>query len=66
MRKNATVRALDVIVPVMAGCYFVITLFIIVTHLNNVLAVFTRIFEEAFGIRQIAAGGFGAVLMNGV
>ena len=28
--------------------------------------VFQRIFEEAFGIRQIAAGGFGAVLMNGV
>ena len=28
--------------------------------------VFKRIFEEAFGIRQVAAGGFGAVLMNGV
>ena len=28
--------------------------------------VFSRIFEEAFGIRQVAAGGFGAVLMNGV
>lgn len=29
-------------------------------------AVFTRIFEEAFGIRQVVAGGFGAALMNGV
>ena len=28
--------------------------------------MFSRIFEEAFGIRQVAAGGFGAVLMNGV
>ena len=66
MRKNATVRALDVIVPVMAGCYFVITLFIIATHLSSVPGVFARIFAEAFGLRQIAAGGFGAVLMNGV
>ena len=28
--------------------------------------MFSRIFEEAFGVRQVAAGGFGAVLMNGV
>ena len=27
--------------------------------------MFERIFLEAFGIRQVAAGGFGAVLMNG-
>lgn len=27
---------------------------------------FARIFQEAFGFRQVAAGGFGAVLMNGV
>ena len=56
MRKNATVRALDVIVPIMAGCYFVITLFIIATHLSSVPGVFARIFAEAFGLRQIAAG----------
>ena len=55
MRKNATVRALDVIVPIMAGCYFVITLFIIATHLSSVPGVFARIFAEAFGLRQIAA-----------
>ena len=35
------------------------------THLM-MPSVFSRIFEEAFGIRQVAAGGFGAVLMNGV
>src|SRR5699024_5222308 len=27
--------------------------------------VFTRIFQEAFGIRQAVAGGIGAVIMNG-
>ena len=28
--------------------------------------VFARVFEEALGLRQAIAGGFGAVLMNGV
>ena len=50
----------------MAVCYFIFTLIIIFTHLGQMPGVFQRIFEEAFGIRQIAAGGFGAVLMNGV
>ena len=27
---------------------------------------FSRIFKEAFGLRAVAGGGFGAVLMNGV
>ena len=48
LRKNATVKILDMIVPVMAVVYFAI------------------IFQEAFGFRQVAVGGFGAVLMNGV
>ena len=66
LRKNATVKVLDVVVPIMAVCYFVITLFIIIKNIGSILGVFGRIFEEAFGIRQVAAGGFGAVLMNGV
>lgn len=65
LRKNATVKILDIIVPFMASCYFLITLFIIVKNIGQIPAVFQRIFEEAFGIRQIAAGGFGAVIMNG-
>lgn len=66
MRKNATVKFLDVIVPIMAVCYFVITIFIIVKNINLMPGVFSRIFKEAFGIRQFAGGAFGAVLMNGV
>ena len=65
-RKNATVKVLDVIVPIMAVCYFFITIFIIIKNIGAIPAVFDRIFEEAFGLRQVAAGGFGAVLMNGV
>ena len=66
LRKNATVRVLDFLVPVMAALYFVITLVIIVMNIGNLPGVFSRIFQEAFGLRQVAAGGFGAVLMNGV
>ena len=66
LRKNATVKVLDVIVPIMAGCYFLITVLILVKNLALLPGVFGRIFSEAFGIRQVVAGGFGTVLMNGV
>lgn len=66
LRKNATVKVLDIVVPIMAVIYFGITIFVILTNLPSVPGVFARIFKEAFGIRQVAAGGFGAVLMNGV
>lgn len=66
LRRNATVKVLDVIVPIMAVCYFAITIFIIIKNIAVMPSVFQRIFEEAFGIRQAAAGGFGAVLMNGI
>ena len=65
LRKNATVKVLDAVVPVMAGLYFVITLFIILKNITLLPSVFVRIFEEAFGIRQAVAGGTGAVIMNG-
>ncbi len=66
LRKKTTVKVLDIIVPIMAAFYFVIALFIIFTNLELLPAVFRRIFEEAFGLRQVIAGGFGAALMNGV
>ncbi len=66
LRKNATVRVLDVLVPIMAACYFVITLILIGMNAAVLPDVFRRIFQEAFGLRQAVAGGFGAVVMNGV
>lgn len=66
LRKNATVKFLDIIVPIMAVCYFGITIFIIIKNIHLMPAVFGRIFEEAFGIRQFAGGTFGAILMNGI
>ncbi len=66
LRKHATVKVLDILVPIMAGAYFFITLFIIGKNITLLPSVFERIFQEAFGLRQMAAGGFGAVVMNGV
>ena len=66
LRKDATVKSLDVIVPIMAVCYFVMTVIIIAVNFRQLPAVLGRIFSEAFGLRQVAAGGFGAVLVNGV
>ena len=66
LRKNATVKVLDVMVPIMASLYFLIAVFVIFKNVMLLPAVFSRIFEEAFGLRQMVAGGFGAALMNGV
>ena len=66
LRKHATVRVLDILVPIMAACYFVMTVIVILMNARELPAVFGRIFAEAFGLRPIAAGGFGAVVMNGV
>lgn len=65
LRKNATVKVLDIIVPIMAACYFFITIYIILKNAGQLPAVFVRIFTEAFGLRQVVGGGLGAVIMNG-
>lgn len=65
LRKNATVKVLDIIVPIMAALYFAFTIFIIVKNASLLPEVLKRIFLEAFGVRQVVAGGFGAVIMNG-
>lgn len=66
LRKNATVKVLDIMVPIMAGIYLLMTIILIIVNIQVLPSVFSRIFSEAFGLRQVAAGGFGAVVMNGV
>ena len=66
MKKSVTVKVLNIIVPIMAGFYILLTLFVIINNFTMIPSVFSRIFSEAFGMRQAMAGGFGSVLMNGV
>ena len=65
LRRHATVRVLDIIVPIMAGLYFLITAIILVQNAAKLPAVFGEIFAQAFGLRQAVGGGIGAVIMNG-
>lgn len=55
IRRIANVAS--VMVPFMVGVYFVMVLYIIMTRLGDVPAVFSRIFSEAFNWRA----GFGAL-----
>lgn len=50
-------RVATVMVPFMVGLYFIMVLFIIVTNIEGVPAVFKSIFAEAFNLRA----GFGAL-----
>lgn len=47
----------SVLVPFMVGAYFVMVLYIIVTHIDGVPAVFASIFREAFSLKA----GWGAL-----
>lgn len=65
LRKHATVKVLDVVVPIMAALYFIFTIIVIIMNIGQIPDVLAGIFAEAFGLRQVAAGGIGAVIMNG-
>jgi len=55
-----------VLVPVMAVGYLLLAIVIIIMNINLIPYVFRIIVEDAFGIQQIAGGGIGATIMNGV
>lgn len=56
----------QIIVPVMATLYLVIALFVMITNLTEIPAVFALIFKSAFGLEQAAGGGIGAAMMMGI
>ncbi|MEO2078538.1 MAG: alanine/glycine:cation symporter family protein [Bacillus sp. (in: firmicutes)] len=53
-------------VPIMAGAYILIALYIMVTNVTEIPGVFKLIFESAFGIKEVAGGAIGAAMMNGI
>ncbi len=50
------------IVPAMVGLYFLLVLYIIVTHLSAVPEVFASIFREAFTLKAGVGGGIAGLL----
>lgn len=61
LRKNATVKVLDVMVPIMAVCYFLITVFLILTNLSSIPGcshVFLRKHLESVRWQQVVLEPF--------
>ena len=55
-----------VLVPLMAIGYLVLAIVVIVMNFGLIPHIFKVIVLDAFGIQQIAGGGIGATIMNGV
>lgn len=55
-----------VLVPLMAVGYIVLALVIIAMNISEIPHVLRIIVADAFGIEQVAGGGIGATIMNGV
>ena len=56
----------QIVVPVMAGIYIIVALFIVIMNITEVPAVFMLIIQSAFGIEEVVGGGIGAAIMQGV
>lgn len=59
-------RVSSILVPVMAVGYVILAVVIIVMNIDLIPQIMKVIVLDAFGIEQIAGGGIGATIMNGV
>ena len=62
-------RVAEKVVPIMAGLYLLLALYVIVVNITEVPGVFALIVKSAFGFEQAAGGftgGIMATLLNGV
>ncbi len=62
-------RVAEILVPFMAGIYMLVAIWILVTNLGALPAVFGSIVQSAFGLQEAAggaAGGMMVALLNGV
>ncbi|MDG3014027.1 alanine/glycine:cation symporter family protein [Speluncibacter jeojiensis] len=56
----------QILVPLMAGSYVILGVAVIVLNIGEVPHMIWLIVQNAFGFREVVAGGFGAALMQGV
>lgn len=56
----------EIIVPIMAIAYILVALFVVITNIGKIPAMFSLIFESAFGIKQAVGGGIGGALLIGI
>lgn len=65
-KKDTIIVALNKIVPVMAILYLVLVAYVVVTNLTVIPSMLETIVKQAFGIKEVAGGGIGIVIMQGV
>lgn len=56
----------QIVVPVMAILYILLALFILILNVTEIPGMIALIFENAFGIREVASGSVGAAIMLGI
>lgn len=56
----------EIIVPILAVLYILIALVVLILNITEIPSVLKLIFESAFGIKQLTAGGLGAAVMQGI
>ena len=56
----------EVIVPVFAVAYILVSLFVIAINIDKLPDIFKLIIENAFGLKAIAGGGIGTTIIMGV
>ena len=56
----------EVIVPIMAVCYVVVSLIIIIANAGNIGHVFGMIFSSAFGLNSVFGGVLGSAITWGI
>ncbi|WP_084244312.1 alanine/glycine:cation symporter family protein [Planomicrobium okeanokoites] len=59
-------KVTQVVVPVMAILYLLVAIYIVITNISEIPAVFMLIIENAFGLEEAVGGGIGAAIMQGV
>nr|WP_048818000.1 alanine/glycine:cation symporter family protein [Desulforamulus hydrothermalis] len=59
-------RAAEIMVPVMAGGYVLLALYISLTNISELPAVLKLIVSSAFGLEEAVGGTMGAALMMGI
>ncbi|SET52044.1 alanine or glycine:cation symporter, AGCS family [Oceanobacillus limi] len=56
----------QIIVPFMAIIYIVVAIIILILNITAIPDMFSLIVSNAFGIQEVAGGGFGAAIMMGI
>lgn len=56
----------EIIVPIFAGLYILVALFIVVMNIGQLPSVFKLIFESAFNVGSVTMGSMGGIMLIGI